>query len=272
MTHKPIAWIINFGNELLIGRIVNTNGSWLARELTIRGFDVRRIIVAPDEEVDAVEVLREAGSKAHVVVCTGGLGPTPDDRTAEFLAKATGRKLVINEEARRMVEEKYARLGLPLTESRLKMAMLPEGATPIPNPVGTAPGIHLVHEGTHYFCLPGVPREMEAMFKGYVAKVLEGIVKPPCLVEASVVVEGVPESSMAPHIKRVMRECPECYVKSHPQGDEISNPILDIRVLVYSDSCDKAENIARRAAEAIVEAARAEGGRISEVSVRRLRD
>jgi len=269
---SPPAWIINFGNELLIGRIVNTNGAWLARELTLAGFDVRRIIVAPDEEPDAVEVLREAGRRARVVVCTGGLGPTPDDRTAEFLAKATGRRLVLNDEALRMVREKYASMGMELTEDRVKMAYLPEGAKPIPNPVGTAPGIHLVVGDTHYFCLPGVPREMEAMFKEYVRRVLATIAKPPCLFEASVIVEGVPESSLAPVIKRVAKSRPECYVKSHPKGDELRSPVLDVRILCHHDDCGVAERLAREAAEEIARDAEGMGGRVAGLRVERLRD
>ncbi len=272
MGQRPPAWIINFGNELLIGRIVNTNGAWLARELTLAGFDVRRIIVAPDEEPDAVEVLREAGRRARVVVCTGGLGPTVDDRTAEFLAKAVGRRLALNEDALRMVEEKYSSMGMPLTEDRVKMAYLPEGAEPIPNPVGTAPGIHLVIGETHYFCLPGVPREMEAMFREYVKRVLSRITTPPCLYEASLIVEGVPESSLAPAIKRVARARPECYVKSHPKGDELRRPVLDVRVLCHSDRCEEAERLAREAAEELSEEARGLGGVVAEVKVERLRD
>ncbi len=263
------AWIINFGNELLIGRIVNTNGSWLARELTIRGYNVRRIIVAPDEEPDAVEVLREAAENADIIICTGGLGPTHDDRTAEFLAKATGRRLVLNEDAKRMVEEKYAAKGLPLTDERLKMAMMPEGSRPIPNPVGTAPGIHLVTGSTQFFCLPGVPREMEAMFNEYVSRVLESIQKPPCILEASVVIRGVPESTLAPVLKKAVRECSRCYVKSHPKGHELEQPVLDVRVLYSAPDCNETRRVLERVSSLIATEAEQLGGVILERSIQR---
>ncbi len=265
------AWIINFGNELLIGRIVNTNGAWLARELTLRGFNVRRIIVAPDEEDEAVSVLRDAMRNADIIVCTGGLGPTHDDRTAEFLAKAAGRRLVVNEEARRLVEEKYRVKGLPMSEERLKMAMMPEGSRPIPNPVGTAPGIHLVVDSKHFFCLPGVPREMEAMFLEYVVKVLESIQKPPCTLEASIIVEGIPESSLAPVLKKSAKMCEKCYIKSHPKGHEIERPILDIRILYSAPTCEEAERVLKRIAGFIATEAERLGGVIVERIIQRPR-
>lgn len=235
------AWIINFGNELLIGRVVNTNGAWLAEQLTLLGLQVRRIIVAPDDE-EAIDVLRDAFRNADVIVCTGGLGPTYDDRTAEFLAKAVGRRLVENREALDMVREKYAEKGLPLTPERRKMALLPEGAKPIPNPVGTAPGILLEHDGRIAVCLPGVPAEMKAMFEEYVKPILRERSPRVCIYEASLIVEGVPESSLAPAIKSIARSCPPpCYVKSHPKGHETRGPVLDVRVMGSAQDCKEAE-------------------------------
>ncbi len=264
--------MINFGNELLIGRIVNTNGAWLAQRLTLLGFNVRRIIVAPDDE-DAIEVLREAGEKARVVVCTGGLGPTFDDRTAEFLAKATGRRLVEHPEALRMVREKYESMGMPLTPERRKMALIPEGAEPLPNPVGTAPGIFLEHGGTIYVCMPGVPREMEEMFRLYVEPRLKVLAPPRCIYEGSVVVEGVPESSLAPVLKRVAKSCePPCYVKSHPKGHELTKPVLDVRVQGAAEECEEARRKVERALNELKRAAIELGGRVLEESLRRLSD
>ncbi len=264
--------MINFGNELLIGRIVNTNGAWLAEQLTLLGFDVRRIIVAPDDE-EAVEVLREALSKADVIVCTGGLGPTYDDRTAEFLAKAVGRRLVENGEALEMVRRKYEERGLPLTPERRKMALLPEGSKPIPNPVGTAPGIMLEVDGRLAACLPGVPAEMKEMFERYVKPVLRERAPNVCIYEASIVVEGVPESTLAPVIKEVARSCPPpCYVKSHPKGHEVRAPVLDIRVMGSARNCEEAEAKVREGARRLREEAVRHGGRVLEERVYRLGD
>jgi len=231
-----IAWILNIGTELCIGRIVNTNGAWLAQQLTLLGFKVKRIVVAPDEE-DVAELLRDACRRAHVVITTGGLGPTEDDRTAEFIAKAFGLDLVLNEEALELVRRRYESAGFNLSEERKKMAKLPEGAKPIPNPVGTAPGIHLKVEDCHIFALPGVPREMQAMFEHYVKPFLDKIGPKLCIVEESYTVEGVPESSLAPLLKQAARACHDCYVKSHPKGDEVANPIVEVRVLASASNC-----------------------------------
>ncbi len=123
------AWIISIGNELLIGKTVNTNATWLARKLTLLGYDVRRIITVPDNEEDEVEVFRDAIRRGgiRVVISTGGLGPTFDDKTSEYLAKALNRKYVINDDALRLVVETFKSKGLELTEPRLKQQKCPRG-------------------------------------------------------------------------------------------------------------------------------------------------
>ena len=218
-------------------------------------------------------MLRDALSRADVVVCTGGLGPTYDDRTAEFLAKAVGKRLVENPEALEMVRRKYEERGLPLTPERRKMALLPEGAKPIPNPVGTAPGILLELDGKIAACLPGVPAEMKEMFERYVKPVLRRRAPSICIYEASLVVEGVPESSLAPVIKEVARSCPPpCYVKSHPKGHEVRAPVLDIRVLGSASGCEEAEAKVREAVRRLREEAERLKGRVLEERVYRLSD
>ena len=238
-------WIINIGTELTIGRIVNTNGSWLARELTLRGAKVKRIIVVPDEEEEVVSTIREALKNAKIIITTGGLGPTPDDRTIEFIAKALGRKLVLHPDALRMVREKYEEKGLEISEERKKMAILPEGGIPIPNPVGTAPGLHIAVNDVQLFALPGVPKEMMAMFKSYVLKTIEPLIPPRCIVEEGITVTGYPESELAPLLKIVGRKYPLAYIKSHPKGGELKEPIVEIKVMVSSPSCEDARKKAQ---------------------------
>lgn len=262
MAGRPIAWIVNIGTELTIGRIVNSNGAWLARELTLRGAVVKRIVCVPDEEDEVVPLLREAVEKAVIVVTTGGLGPTPDDRTAEFVAKALGRRLVLNSEALAMVKAKYEAAGLPLTEDRVKMAYLPEGAKPIPNPVGTAPGIHVDLGGRHIFSLPGVPREMEAMFTTYVVKAISGLLPRLCVLERGVRLVGIPESSLAPILKAAQKLCGECYVKSHPAGEELGKPVIDVKVMASAKACEDAEKLIERVLSYVEAEARRAGARI----------
>jgi nicotinamide-nucleotide amidase len=243
---RPSAAIVTIGNEILVGRIVNTNASWLASRLTLLGSRVRRIITVGDVIDEIVWAIKTAMSVADIVVVTGGLGPTDDDMTAEALAAALNRPLILNREALRMVEEFYRRHGQPMSPERAKMAYLPAGAAPIPNPVGAAPGIHVQAGKVELFSLPGVPREMKAMFEDYVVKAIEYMLPKLCVVEEGKVVKGIPEADLAPLLRVAARECGDCYVKSHPKGHEGAEPVVDIRVLSSAPSCEEAKAKAAR--------------------------
>ena len=227
------AWILNIGNELLLGTIVNTNGAWLARKLSFMGVKVDRIVMLPDEEEHVVSEIKSAlARKVDILITTGGLGPTYDDRTLEFISKATGKELEINEEALRMVREFYTKAGMQLSDDRIKMAKMPRGATPIPNPVGAAPGCLLEVNKTLIIALPGVPREMQEMFEKHVEKLLSSKLPSSYIEENFVCIKGVPESTMAPILKRLVSKYPNTYLKSHPKGHEATKPLLKIQVLV----------------------------------------
>ena len=258
--NRPEAWIISVGNEILIGRIVNTNAAWLGEKLTLMGFRVSRIITVPDNLDDIEEEVGRAIGRARVVITTGGLGPTYDDVTLEGVARATGRRLVMNPKAYDMVKAFYESRGMPMTQERLKMAMLPEGAEAVPNPVGAAPGSLLEVSGTVIVSLPGVPSEMKSMFEAYVAPRLRLIAPKIEVVECGVTIKGVPESSLAPAIKRAAKSHPNVYVKSHPRGHETRGPILEIKALASSPKREEAEREAMSALEEIVEEARRLGG------------
>lgn len=253
---KGTAWIVTVGNELLIGRVVNTNAAWLAAKLTHLGYLVKRIVVVPDVEEEIVEVFREALGRADVVVSTGGLGPTPDDITNLAFAKAVGEEAVVNEEAFRMVKEKYESRGYPITEERVKMAKMPRGAKPLPNPVGTAPGILYQKEDKIVVLLPGVPREMEAIFENYVEPLLKARGPPIHFAESIVVVKGVPEADMSPIIRETMRRYPTVYVKSHPKGFEVEAPVLEVHVYASAGERAEAERIVAEAVEFLVKLAK----------------
>ena len=260
----PEAWIISVGNELLNGRVVNTNLTWLARKLTIDGYLVRSAITVMDECDDIVWAFRTALSKgASLIVSTGGLGPTFDDKTSECLSKALNRRHVVNQEALRMVERKYREKELPLTEHRIKMAMMPEGAKPVPNDVGTAPGI-LVEEGeTLILVMPGVPGEMKDIFEK-VEPLLRERAPPLHYASKDLLVKNVPESAAAPLIEKVMKKLP-VYIKSHPSGHEIRRPILRINVMASSPKEEEAKRLVDEAIEMLKDLLAAEGGEIGGV-------
>ncbi|MFN3804209.1 MAG: nicotinamide mononucleotide deamidase-related protein [Pyrobaculum sp.] len=249
----PTAWILTIGNELLIGRVVNTNAAWLAKKLTYLGYAVRRIVVVPDEEGEVVEAFREAMARADVTISTGGLGPTPDDITNLAFCKAVGVEAAVDEEAYRMVREKYEAAGRQMTAERVKMAMMPPGARPLPNPVGTAPGVLYQRGDRLAILLPGVPREMEAIFENHVEPFLKSRGPPMYFVEREVEVRDVPEADIAPIIREVMRMGPRLYVKSHPRGLEVGAPLLHIHIYASSEDREEAERLVESAARRLME-------------------
>jgi len=228
--------ILNFGDELLMGRFSNTNGFYLAKRLTAAGAMVTRITVVGDTLEAMVEGFRESiGRGPDFLITTGGLGPTFDDKTAEALSKATERPLQINEVALYQITGKYSELGLEMTPARRKMAFLPVGAEAVPNPVGVAPAIHLVVGTTQIYCLPGVPREMEKIFE---QSILPVVVKTTEKVfhETSFTCQGLCESMFAETTEKLHRENPGIHIKSHPLGvGEEGKPVVLFHITCLGD-------------------------------------
>ncbi|MDH7570150.1 MAG: molybdopterin-binding protein [Armatimonadota bacterium] len=220
--------IVAVGNELLDGLTQDTNTHWLCRQISGLGSWVRRaVLVRDDVEAIATEVLAARGRATALLLVTGGLGPTADDVTLEGLARAADRPLVEHPIAREMVARRYAELhrrGLlaspELSRQRLKMAVLPEGAEPIENPVGAAPAVLLRLEPTTIVCLPGVPTELKGIFTEQLPPVLTSILGAGVLAERDVLVRLNDESAMAGAIAEVAALFPDIYVKSHARRFE----------------------------------------------------
>ena len=225
--------IICVGNELLIGKIENTNARWLAQQATGLGANVRQITVIQDIAGEIALCLREAAArKPQFIITTGGLGPTFDDKTFQGIAKALNQPLEVNPEALEMVRAKcieYAkRSGLPevveMTLPRVKMATFPQKTQPITNPVGTAPALRTRIGGSVLFALPGVPSEMETIFNQTIAPLIKQAAGRCVFCERSVFAEGIAEARLAPLIERVMSDNAGVYVKSHPLRSEYTPP------------------------------------------------
>ena len=220
--------IICVGNELLIGKTMNTNAHWLAKRVTSLGLSARRITVVGDDINEISDVIREAIQRSpDFILTSGGLGPTFDDVTLEGLSKGLGRRLQKNDKALGMVREKYRKYveegrmkRVELTPPRVKMAKLPQGAEPLPNPVGTAPGVLVATDSLTIMALPGVPSEMKAIFDESALPILKKAAGDTIFFETSIEATGVMESELAPFIARVMHDNPYVYIKSHPKGEE----------------------------------------------------
>lgn len=228
--------IIAVGNELLIGDVLDTNTNWLCRRLTMMGAFVRRAaLVRDDEDAIAHEVQGAISRGTELLFTSGGLGPTDDDRTVAAVAKALGRPLMLNEQALKMVEQRYRELyeqgfvdSPEVTPSRKKMAILPEGATPLFNPVGTAPGVWLDAGNIIIVCLPGVPAELRGIFEKSLPPYLEQVLGKGYYAERVFEATCRDESVLAPLLKQVADKHPSVYLKSKARvfGEEIRITIL----------------------------------------------
>lgn len=154
------AEIVMIGTELLLGQIVDTNASYLARQLAGLGIDLYRKSTVGDNEDRITRTIQKALSRCDIVITSGGIGPTVDDKTREAVARATDRKLNLNTELLEQIRSFFARRGFELGENNKKQAYIPESAIPIENPVGTAPGFIVEHNGACVISMPGVPREL----------------------------------------------------------------------------------------------------------------
>ncbi len=177
----PTCSLLAIGNELLNGEIRDLNLYTLSQSLTHLGFCVNQAVIVRDSPASIGSGLGYLlASRPDVVLCSGGLGPTGDDLTLQSLAQYLGRDLVLNAEARRMVEAQYDQLiAAGYLEqrgpeaAREKMARLPDGARPLPNPVGTAPAVCVEAQDTILYVLPGVPAELDAIFAASVVPELQ---------------------------------------------------------------------------------------------------
>src|SRR6516164_2604219 len=153
------ACVLIIGNEILSGRTQDENLAFLARGLNDVGVRVREARVIPDDPGAIAAAVNEARRAFDHVFTTGGIGPTHDDITAQCVADAFGVPLVVHPDAKRLLEAHYP--AGHLNEARLRMAMVPEGASLLPNPISRAPGFQI----GNVFVLPGVPSIMQGIFE-----------------------------------------------------------------------------------------------------------
>jgi len=194
--HDLEAVLLAQGNELLTGQTVDTNSNWMASRLWALGVPVRRVISAPDRLDDLVEILKQARALGPIVICTGGLGPTRDDLTAEAVAIAFDRPLAEDPVALAQIEAMFARRGRTLNPANRKQALMPRGARVLENRWGTAPAFALDLEGCTLYFAPGVPRELYPIFDTWIEPDLRerNVIEAPTL--HTVRVMGVPESDL----------------------------------------------------------------------------
>ncbi len=229
--------MLTVGKELLIGRTLNTNAHWAGKRLAAIGTMLNQITTVDDDIGEIVAGFMGCLRRSpDFVIVVGGLGPTPDDMTLKGLAVCLGKRMSLNEEAISMIRDHYEKLGrseIEMTQARKKMAILPTGARPVRNQVGTAPGVRLEVGKMVVFSLPGVPGEMKSIFRESVEPEVKSRLGKLYRSYVSLKLEGILESTLAPLIEKKLKRYPGAYVKSHPRGitDDVSRIELDISVV-----------------------------------------
>ncbi len=195
------AEIINIGDELLIGQVVNTNASWMAAQLTKAGISVVQTTTIADDDKAIKNALDQAFVRAQVILISGGLGPTKDDITKKTLAEYFDSKLIFHVPTYEQVEKIFAARRFPVTEVNRQQAMIPEKCKPLFNKNGTAPGMWFEKDGKVAVSMPGVPFEMQAMVAEQVIPAIVEHFNMDAIVHKTVMTTGMPESMLAENIK-----------------------------------------------------------------------
>ena len=190
------AEIIAVGSELLTPDRVDTNSLYLTAQLNRLGIEVTRKTVVGDELAALRNAFDQAAQRVELVIASGGLGPTEDDRTRDAVADLLGRKLARDPAVMKMIEARFRKIGRVMSEVNKRQAMVPEGATVLENDRGTAPGLWLESNGRIIILLPGPPHELKAMFTAQVGPRLGRLATRVRLVARELRVAGMGESDV----------------------------------------------------------------------------
>jgi nicotinamide-nucleotide amidase len=206
---KILAELLTIGDEILYGQIVDTNSQWMSVELDKAGIKVVRKTSVGDQENEILTALAEAEKRADIILITGGLGPTSDDRTKPSLVKYFDCPLAIHEEALAEVTEFFKSRGRELTEINRQQAALPVCCTKITNAMGTAPGMWFEKNNKVFVSMPGVPHEMKRMMSEIILPKLKQQFHTPVIYHKVLCTVGIGESILAEKIAAWEKALPE---------------------------------------------------------------
>ena len=242
------AEIIATGTELLAGGVPDTNSVFLAEELMALGIETAFKTVVGDVEKDMEDALRLALGRVDAVIVTGGIGPTEDDLTRKVVAKVVKKRLVLNEDALKTLQARLVGRGKELMASNDKQALVPAGARLLPNSAGIAPGFVIDEEGLFLAVIPGVPREMRAMYNEELKPALEARFGNRIVTTRRVLRTcGVSESAVNHAIHDIL-------VKDTPRvGLTAKETGVDIRIIARETSAERSRALVHRTEAAIRE-------------------
>ncbi len=240
------AEIIAVGSELLTPDRLDTNSLFLTEELNRLGIEVvRKTIVGDDRELLSA-AFRDALDRVPLVISSGGLGPTEDDLTREAVADLLGRKLHRNDEILRAIQGRFRSFGREMPEVNVRQAMVPEGAEPLDNPGGTAPGLWIEEKGRMIALLPGPPRELKPMFLEKIVPRLARRVSGVRLFHRDLRVAGMGESHVEQRIAPIYKRYGDVHTTVLASPGEIQ-----IHLRMWTDDSAYAEKTLKEIVEGI---------------------
>jgi competence/damage-inducible protein CinA-like protein len=236
------AEIIATGTELLTGGTLDTNSLFLSEELLLIGIETAFKTAVGDDEKDMEDALVRALARADAVIVTGGIGPTEDDMTRKVIAKIAKKRLVLNEDALAAIRARLAGRGKEYAATNDRQALTPAGARLLKNPAGIAPGFYIDEDGLFLAVLPGVPREMRAMFNEGLRPALEHRFGGKAFIRRKVLRTcGISETAVNQTIQEVLR-------RSEPvAGLKATETGVDIRVIARATSAERSQALLDRA-------------------------
>lgn len=200
------AEIVCIGTELLLGDIINTNATWLANQLKELGINLYFISTVGDNRQRMYEVLNTAQYRSDLIIISGGLGPTEDDLTREIISNVSARDLIFDQNLADEIAQKFQSFKRKMTSNNLQQAYLVDGAEPIINRAGTAPGVYLKTDEAIFIALPGVPREMKIMFtEEVIPRLKKELFSHEIIVSHLIRMCGIGESAMEEKVKDLIQ-------------------------------------------------------------------
>ncbi|QDU71312.1 competence/damage-inducible protein A [Mucisphaera calidilacus] len=230
------AAIVAIGDELVLGQTVDTNTAWVCQRLASRGIMAKLHLTVPDDRAMIRDAFAQGARTAPWVIVTGGLGPTEDDLTRFAFADALGVELAEDPQAMAHLQTWYAGRGKTMPQTNLVQAMLPAGTTVLPNPVGTAVGMQGSLGGSRVFVMPGVPRELHAIFEESVQPLIDAATAGHFLLTRKINTFGLGESTVAGVLGDLMRR------DANPTiGTTVSGGVVSIRLRAETEDRAQAE-------------------------------
>lgn len=215
--------VICIGNEIMLGHINNTNAQYISTSLSGIGIKTSQHISIPDEPEIISASIKKSLKDSDIVILTGGLGPTVDDLTLDCIGRALKRKLIFRKNLAGYIKLHFRKRKLKMPANNLRQAFVPEGARPILNNIGTAPGLIIPVGKKILIALPGVPHEMYPMLEETAMPYLKKIFRPDKIISSRVIkITGLPESRVNKKIKDILEIKGNVQMGIYPHPEEIT--------------------------------------------------